>query len=89
MLLAIRRCGARETEFWRRAVGGAAADGEQSDADFRRARDLIAGTGALSDTLALAQDYADAAKAELRIFAPGEWRASLEALADFAVERTA
>ena len=89
LLLAIRRCGAHETAFWRRAVGAAAADGEQSDADFRRARDLIASSGGLSDTLALAQDYADAAKAELRIFTPGEWRASLEALADFAVERTA
>ena len=89
LLLAIRRCDARETEFWRRAVGGAPAEGEQSDADFRRARELIARTGALSDTLALAQDYADAAKAELRIFAATEWRASLEALADFAVERTA
>ena len=89
LLLAIRRCGAHETDFWRRAVGAAAADGEQCDADFRRARDLIASSGGLSDTLALAQDYADAAKAELRIFAPGEWRASLEALADVAVERTA
>ncbi len=89
LLLAIRRCGAPETGFWARAVGAAATEGEQSDADFRRARDLIAGSGGLSDTLALAQDYADAAKAELRIFAPGEWRASLEALADFAVERTA
>ncbi len=85
LLLAIRRCGSHETAFWRRAVG----EREQCDADFRRARDLIAGVGALSDTLALAQDYANAAKAELRIFAPGEWRASMEALADFAVERTA
>ena len=85
LLLAIHRCGAGETEFWRRSVG----EREQSDADFRRARELIASTGALSDTLALAQDYADAAKAELRIFPGGEWRASLEALADFAVERIA
>src|SRR5579875_1107663 len=85
LLLAIQRTGAGEAGFWRRAVG----DREQSDADFRRARELIASTGGLSDTLALAQDYADEAKAELRIFAPGEWRASMEALADFAVERTA
>ena len=85
LLLAIARSGPLETPFWRRAVG----DVEQSEADFRRARDLITSTGALSDTLALAQDHADDAKAELRIFAASDWRLSLEALADFAVERTA
>ena len=85
LLLAIARSGAGEAAFWRRAVG----DRDQSDADFRRARDLIAATGALADTLSLARDHAEAAKAELRLFSRGEWRASLEALADFAAERTA
>ena len=85
LLLAIRRSGGREEAFWRRAVG----DPDQSEGDFRRARELIASSGALSDTLALSQDYADAAKAELRVFERGEWRASLEALADFAVRRAA
>ena len=85
LLLAIARSGAGEAGFWRRAV----EDRDQSDADFRRARDLIAATGALADTLALAQDHAERAKTELRVFSRSEWRASLEALADFAVERTA
>ena len=85
LLLAIARSGTREAEFWRRAVG----DRDQSDADFRRARELIASTGSLSDTLSLARDHAEAAKSELRIFPRSEWRASLEALADFAVARTA
>ena len=89
LLLAIRRCGPRETAFWRRAVGAAAGDGEQSDDDFRRARELIAGTGALSDTLALAQDYADAAKANSASSRPETGAPRSRLWADFAVERTA
>ena len=85
LLLAIARSGVGEAAFWRRAVG----EREQSDADFRRARELIAATGALAATLALAQDHAQAAKAELLVFPWSEWRTSLEALADFAVERRA
>ena len=85
LLLAIARSGAGEEGFWRRAVG----DRDQSEADFRRARELIAATCALADTLALAQDYAERAKGELQRFRPGEWRACMEALADFAVRRAA
>ena len=85
LLLAIARSGAGEAEFWRRAVG----DRDQSEADFPRARELIAATGALADTLALARDHAEAAKTELRLFSRSDWRVSLEALADFAVERIA
>ena len=85
LLLAIRRTGADEAAFWSRTVG----ERQQSDADFRRARELIHATGALADARALAQAYADQAKTDLRIFPPGDWRASLEALADFAVERAA
>jgi octaprenyl-diphosphate synthase len=74
----------------RRPSGSARSAGkEQTEADFRRARELIVGTGALEATLDLAADYADAAKAALRIFPCGEWRAALEALADFAVSRRA
>ena len=85
LLLAIARSDARETAFWSRAVG----ERDQSEADFRRARDLVASSGALADTMALARDHADAAKAELRVFGRSDWRLALEALADFAVERTA
>ena len=83
LLLAIARSGARETEFWERAVGRL----EQTEADFRRARELIVGTGALQATLDIAGDYADAAKQALAIFPAGPLREALEDLADFSVSR--
>ena len=85
LILAISRCGARETEFWERAIGRK----EQTEADFRRARELVIGTGALDATLDLAGDYADAAKAALEPFPAGDWRDALRSLADFAVSRRA
>jgi octaprenyl-diphosphate synthase len=83
LLLAIARSGPREAAFWERAIGRL----DQTEADFRRARELIVGTGALQATLDLAGDYAEAAKASLKLFAPSDWRESLESLADFAVAR--
>jgi octaprenyl-diphosphate synthase len=62
---------------------------EQTDADFRRARELIIGVGAIDATLDLAGDYADSAKAALSAFPQSELRDGLEALADFAVSRRA
>ena len=85
LLLAIARSGPREAEFWERAIGRL----DQTEADFRRARELIVGAGALQATLDLAADYAETAKAALAIFPDGEWRRSLESLADFAVSRLA
>jgi octaprenyl-diphosphate synthase len=85
LLFAIARSGPQEAGFWERAVGRR----EQTEADFRRARELIVGTGALQATLDLAYDYADAAKAALAGFADGEWKSALEDLADFTVSRSA
>jgi octaprenyl-diphosphate synthase len=85
LLLAIARSGPREADFWERAIGRK----EQTDADFRRARELIIGTGALEATLDLAGDYAQNAKAALRAFPVSDWRGALEGLADFAVSRRA
>jgi octaprenyl-diphosphate synthase len=85
LLLAIARSGPREAAFWERAVGRL----EQTDADFRRAREIIIGTGALQSTLDRAADYAEAAKASLAGVPAGDWRAALETLADFAVSRSA
>jgi octaprenyl-diphosphate synthase len=85
LLLAIARSGPREAEFWERAIGRR----EQTEADFRRARELIVGTGALEATLDLASEYADKAKAALAGFPANDWRSSLESLADFAVSRRA
>ncbi len=84
LLFAIARSGPQEAGFWERAVGRR----EQNETDFKRARELILGTGALQATLDLAYDYADAAKAALAPFS-GEWRTALEELADFTVSRSA
>jgi octaprenyl-diphosphate synthase len=83
LLLAIARLGPREVDFWQRAIGRQ----EQTSDDFRRARELIVGTGALEATLDLATSYAEDAKLALAIFPPTPWRDGLEALADFAVSR--
>ncbi|HET9159158.1 MAG TPA: polyprenyl synthetase family protein [Caulobacteraceae bacterium] len=83
LLLAIARTGAREAEFWERAVGRL----EQTESDFKRARELIVGTGALQGTLDVAADYADAAKQALALFPDTPLRQALEELADFSVSR--
>ena len=85
LLLAIARSGPREVDFWERAIGRQ----DQAEADFRRAREIIVGTGALEATLDLAADYAEEAKRALAIFPRGDWRGALESLADFAVSRLA
>jgi octaprenyl-diphosphate synthase len=85
LLLAIARSGPREAAFWERAIGRR----EQTEADFRRAHELIVGAGALEATLDLAADYAWTAKAALSVFPASDWRVALEDLADFAVSRSA
>ncbi len=83
LLLAIARTAGRDDDFWERTL----VRREQSEADFKRARELIVGTGALQSTLDLAGDYADAAKDALSVFVESDWREALESLADFAVSR--
>jgi len=85
LLLAIARTTGREDAFWERAVGRR----EQTEADFKRARELVVGTGALQATLDLAGDYADTAKAALGVFPASDWRTAMQRLADFAVSRPA
>jgi octaprenyl-diphosphate synthase len=84
LILAVSRTGAEEQAFWERAVGRR----EQTEADFERARELIAGCGALETTLALAETYAAEAKAALSEFdGTSGWKAAMMELADFAVWR--
>jgi octaprenyl-diphosphate synthase len=83
LLLAIARTGAAEADFWERTIGRR----EQTDEDFRRARDLILRTGAAEATLDLAHQFAEEAKAALVKTDANAWRAALEDLADFAVSR--
>jgi len=85
LLVAVARTGPREREFWERVIGRQ----EQAEDDFRRARELILGVGAVDATLDMAASYAGAAKTALGIFPPSDLREGLEALADFAVSRRA
>ncbi|MGV9010120.1 polyprenyl synthetase family protein [Brevundimonas sp.] len=85
LLLAAARTRGREDAFWDRTIN----KGERTDDDFRRARELIIGTGAVSTTLDTAYAYADAAKIALKALPVGDWRSALEQLADFAVSRAA
>jgi octaprenyl-diphosphate synthase len=85
LLLAAARTRGREDAFWDRTIN----KGQRTEDDFRRARELVVGTGAVVSTLDTAHEYADAAKAALQALPAGEWRAALEQLADFAVSRAA
>jgi octaprenyl-diphosphate synthase len=85
LILAMTRLPDRDRAFFQRAV----VMREQTDDDFRRARELIVAAGALDATLALATDYAERAKRALGAFPRSDWREGLEGLADFAVTRRA
>ena len=85
LLLAMAKTRGREDAFWERTIN----KGERTEDDFRRARELIIGTGAVTATLDTAGDYADEAKAALRVLPKSDWRDALDALADFAVSRAA
>ena len=84
LLLAVARTAKTERAFWERVIDAK----DQTEADFRRARELIIGAGALDATLSLAQSYVDDAKRELGRFPADPWRLALEELADFSVSRT-
>lgn len=85
LLLAVARTRGREDAFWERTIN----KGERGEEDFRRARELIIGTGSVAATLETADAYADAAKAALKTLPASPWRDALEGLADFAVSRAA
>jgi len=85
LLLAAARTRGREDAFWERTIN----KGERTEDDFRRARELVIGSGAVSATLDIAWEYADVAKAALRALPASDWREALEQLADFAVSRAA
>ncbi len=83
LLLAAARTRGREDAFWERTIN----KGQRTDDDFRRARELIFGAGAIGATLDTAWDYAAAAQEALKPLPASDWRDALEQLADFAVSR--
>ena len=85
LLLAVQRTRGREDGFWTRTID----KGQRTDDDFRRACELVVGTGSVESTLEIAGAYADAAKVALKALPRSDWRVALESLADFAVSRAA
>jgi octaprenyl-diphosphate synthase len=85
LLLAAARTAGREDAFWDRTIN----KGERNEDDFRRARELVVGSGAVGATLDVAWEYADLARESLEVLPASEWRTALELLADFAVSRVA
>ena len=85
LLLAVQRTAGKEDAFWDRTIN----KGQRTEDDFRRARELIVGTGAVAGTIDTAYEYADRAKTALADLPETEWRDALERLADFAVSRAA
>jgi octaprenyl-diphosphate synthase len=85
LLLAAARTRGREDAFWDRTIN----KGQRTEDDFRRARELVIGSGAVGATLDTAHEYADLAKASLKGLPASDWVDALEQLADFAVSRAA
>ncbi len=83
ILIAFDRGDAAERAFWRRTL----ETGEQRPGDLEHAIALIERRGALSETLARAAAYADAAIAALSIFPDSSLRRALVETAGFVTER--
>ena len=85
LLLAAVRTRGHDDGFWERTIDR----GDRREDDFKRARELVLGAGAVGATLDVAWDYADLAREALAPLADSDWRRALETLADFAVSRAA
>ena len=72
-----------ERDFWHRVFG----DGGQSEGDFDTALGYMRANGTLNSTIDAAKKHAANARKALCVFPDNEWRAALEDLADFVVER--
>lgn len=85
LILAYERTRDRDGAFWERTIN----KGTRREDDFRRARELVIGSGAVAASLDIAGAYADLAKAALQTLPPSPWRQALGDLADYAVSRSA
>ena len=84
VVLAFRRGGGGEREFWRRTL----ERGETSDADLDHAIGLMAKHRALEDTLGRAQHYGAIARDALALFPESAMKAALAEAVDFCIART-
>jgi octaprenyl-diphosphate synthase len=83
VLLAYAAGDEAERMFWRRTID----DSDQTDADLDHAMALIARHGTIAATLRRAAEFVAEAQASLAVFPPSEYRAALEAVADYTVNR--
>ncbi|MEM6710723.1 MAG: polyprenyl synthetase family protein [Pseudomonadota bacterium] len=83
VILAYSRAEGDERAFWDRVI----VDGTQNDGDLERAMTLVQVRGGLSDTIARAQSYADAASETLDIFPASQHKQALLDAVAFCVDR--
>ncbi len=83
VVLAMRRGDDTERAFWKRTM----EDCEQNDGDLEAAVEILRRHDALEDTLIRARGYADTARAALSSLPQNEYRAALEDVVDFCVDR--
>ena len=84
VVLAFRRCGDAERDFWRRTL----ERGEATDADLEHAIGLMTKHRALEDTLGRAQHYGAIARDALALFPDSPMKAALSGAVDFCIART-
>jgi octaprenyl-diphosphate synthase len=83
VILALQKANAEERAFWKRTM----EDKEQDDSDLIRAQSLFERHGALKDAHAMARRYAQKAREALAEAPDSPFRATLDALALYTVER--
>jgi octaprenyl-diphosphate synthase len=84
VVLAFRRGGDAERDFWRRTL----ERGEATDADLEHAVGLMTKHRALEDTLGRAQHYGAMARDALALFPDSAMKAALTGTVDFCIART-
>jgi octaprenyl-diphosphate synthase len=84
VVLAFRRGGDAEREFWRRTL----ERGEATDTDLEHAIGLMTKHRALEDTLGRAQHYGAIARDALALFPDSPMKAALTGAVDFCIART-
>ncbi len=83
VIRAIAKADEDELAFWTKVI----ADHKQDETDLEKAVSILRRTGSLDATIELARHYSSQARQTLEIFAPSEWRSTLEELSDYVVDR--
>lgn len=84
VILAFRRGGEAERNFWKRTL----EQGDQTADDLVYAQKLLDRHDSITETFNRAHHYGELSKDALAIFADGEWKSALLEAVDFSVSRT-